>query len=468
MKKLLIFTFFICLNSNAADNLSANINNYIKASKYNQKHLGLVILKDGKVIYELNSNSLMTPASLTKIFTAGAVYSSMPMNTKFSTELWSNAQIENNVLKGDLCFKGGGDPSFVSEKMWYLVNEFSRNEVKSITGDIIIDSSRFDDELFDSGRDSVRVDRAFDAPISATSFNWNSVNVFIRPGKANGEAAKVFLDPINTYLELDNRAKTTTSNGKKTIEVQRVKSGDHDKIIVTGSIPLNSNEAVVYKSISNPVLWTSSHLVQFLKQRNIEFNGKIKIGQCLTNSTKLASVDSKNLNEIMSDMLKFSNNYVAEMMAKNLAAFKQEKSSPAKMKDGIEEIKKFIDTIGINRKDYTLENVSGLTRDNKFTANQIAKALIAIKSDFLMYPEYISGLPIAGVDGTLKSRMKNKSDLIVRAKTGYLDGVVGLAGYVGQKDKEPLVFAFMFNGGYEDAINARKLFDGILERVNKE
>jgi D-alanyl-D-alanine carboxypeptidase/D-alanyl-D-alanine-endopeptidase (penicillin-binding protein 4) len=162
-------------------------------------------------------------------------------------------------------------------------------------------------------------------------------------------------------------------------------------------------------------------------------------------------------------MLKFSNNFVAEMLAKNLAA--ENAQSQAKMKDGIEEIKKYLDGIGFSRKDYVLENVSGLTRDNRFTAKQLALVLNTIKNDFLIFPEFLSGLPIAGVDGTLKNRMKKGEQSMVRAKTGYLDGVVGLAGYIGRKNNSPLVFVFMYNGDYQQGLAARPLFDDLLNQL---
>ena len=412
----------------------------------------------------------MVPASLTKIVTGGAILTKIPLNKKFATELWSKAAVEGESLKGALCLKGGGDPSFVSEKMWYLVNEFTRTGVKNIEGDLIIDGTRFDSEFFDSGRESVRVDRAYDAPVSAVSFNWNSVNIFVRPGLTAEAPARVFLDPVSDYLELENKTKTVAKSGVKTIEVTRVKSGDKDKIIVTGSLSLSGNEVVIYKSISNPVLWTGSHLKEFLKERGITIKGKVKAGECEVNSVLLATSPSKSLNEISNDMLKFSNNFVAEMLVKNLAADDfntNPKAKNASMKDGIEGIKSYLDKLGFARKDYVLENVSGLTRGNRFTAKQLSVVLSNIKNDFLIYPEFLSGLPIAGVDGTLKNRLKGEAYITVRAKTGYLDGVVGLAGYIGRKDKSPLIFTFIFNGGFDQGLAARPMFDDLISELQK-
>jgi D-alanyl-D-alanine carboxypeptidase/D-alanyl-D-alanine-endopeptidase (penicillin-binding protein 4) len=468
MKFLFLILILTQVSVSYAEELTTKLKSIIKKHHFNENTLGLYIEEEGSEIFNINASQMMIPASLTKIVTGAAVLNSLPLNTKFETKLMAKNKIVNGVLSGDLCLKGGGDPSFVSETMWFLVNELKRTELISIQGDLVVDSSRFDNELFDSGRESVRVDRAFDAPISAASFNWNSTNIYIRPGASAGLPAKIFLDPQSDYLELENRTQTTLKSGIKTIQAKRVKVLDHDKIIVSGSISLDGEEAVIYKSISNPDLWVGMHLKEFLKQRGINIKGKVKVGSCATDSTSLAESSSKKLNEIISDMLKFSNNFVAEMLAKNLSA--ENSTTPARMKDGIEEIKKYMDSLGLKRKDYVLDNVSGLTRDNRFSTKQLALVLNKVQNNFLLFPEFASGLPIAGVDGTLKNRMKSKTEdkteqNLVRAKTGYLDGVVGLAGFVGRKNNSPLIFVFIFNGDYQQGLAARPLFDDLINQL---
>ncbi|MBC7429055.1 MAG: D-alanyl-D-alanine carboxypeptidase/D-alanyl-D-alanine-endopeptidase [Bacteriovorax sp.] len=463
-----LFLGMILTANRAFSDTASSVRNIIKKHHFNESTLGLYVEEDGKKILDVNAEKLMIPASLTKIVTGGAILTKIPLNKKFVTELLSKGAIDNETLKGSLCFKGGGDPSFVSEKMWYLVNEFTRTGIKNIEGDLVIDGSRFDNEIFDSGRESTRVDRAFDAPISAVSFNWNSVNIFVRPGVAGGPA-KVFLDPVCDYLELVNQTRTVEKSGVKSIEATRVKSGDKDRVVVSGNISASGSEVVIYKSISNPVLWTGSHLKEFLSERGIIIKGKVTAGECEADSKVLASSNSKNLNEIASDMLKFSNNFVAEMLVKNLAAddmVTNPKGKNASMKDGIEGIKSYLDKLGFARKDYVLENVSGLTRGNRFTPKQLASVLANIKNDFLIFPEFLSGLPIAGVDGTMKNRLKGDANM-VRAKTGYLDGVVGLAGYIGRKNRSPLIFTFIFNGGYEQGMAARPMFDDLINELEK-
>lgn len=471
MKKIVFFlSFFLFSSQISAAGLEWKFKKILKKHHFSESSLGLLVEDSGKNIVSINADKLMVPASLTKIVTGAGILSRYQLNKKFATELWSKGTIKGKTLEGALCFKGGGDPSFVSEKMWYLVNEFHRTGIKQIEGDLIIDSGRFDQEAFDSGRDATRVDRAFDAPISSASFNWNSVNVFIKPNPEANKPVIVTLDPVSDYFELENNSKTVSANEVKTITVTRINKDEKDKIIISGNLSLNASEFVVYKSISNPEKWTASHLKEFLRQRGITHTGKIRFTDCESESRLLASVSSKNLNEMLSDMLKFSNNFVAEMLVKNLAAddlIKNPRSRNASMKEGVELLRNYLDTLGFDRKSYVLENVSGLTRDNRFSAVQLAKVLDTVRSDFLIFPEFLSGLPIAGIDGTMKNRLKGGSGSWVRAKTGYLDGVIGLAGYIGRRDKAPFIFVFMFNGSLEQGLAARNLFDELLVEILK-
>lgn len=462
---LTLFSF--CALANGAkvpDDLDKQIYQIIKKSGHELDNLGLVVEESGNVIFSHNADKQFVPASLTKLITAGALLKNVPLNTKFVTQLKSKDQISNGLLKGDLCLEGGGDPSFVSEKMWFLVNEFTRNQVSEISGDLIVDATRFDQENFDVGRGNFRVDRAYDAPISAASFNWNSINIFIRPTEVN-KPAKVFLDPENSPIKLKNQSKTVAKENVKSLAVEREMLSTGEVVTVSGNIGKNVQEVVFYKSISQPEMWTGAHLKNFLEQRNIKVRGKIRLGSCATDSVVLATVSSKNFSEMVADMLKFSNNYVAEMLVKNLGALKGIK--PSKMNDGIEVLKQYLDELGMKRTDYVLVNVSGLTRDNRFSVNQLNKVLKVSLDDFTIYPEFVSGLAISGIDGTLKSRFKNQENPpLIRAKTGYLDGVVGLSGYLDRKGSRPMVFTFLYNGGYEKALEARNLFDQILIKLN--
>lgn len=447
MKNILLFIFVYCLHFS----LSAEpIDGILRRSQIPQKHFA-IWMEGEKNLWTLNADKPMTPASLSKIPTAAAVLSELGLGFQFETKIWSSAPIEGPVFKGDLYLQGGGDPALVSENFWAMINELKRSGLKSLQGQLYVDSHLFDEERFSESRQSVRVDRAYDAPVSALSFNWNSVNIFVRPTKKN-EPAAVFADPQNDYIELKNQVVT---GAKTDLRVERKSQKKHDQIIVSGTIAYGATEQVVYKSITHPEFWAGENFKAFLNQQGIEYKGTVASKATPPGAHLVLSYKSKPLRDIVTDMSKFSNNYVAEMLTKALSEQK-----PATLKQGIARIRGWLIQKGWKEKNFVFENPSGFSHDNKFRAQDLGQLLVDLRSDFAVYPELTVSLPIAGIDGTLKKRLKDKAGE-VRAKTGYLDGIIGLAGYY-QKNGNPRAFVFMYNGPAKYDSQVRDVFDDIL------
>lgn len=436
--------------------------NLIRKNKLNPEHFSLYWSNmDGEAVIDHRGQAMMLPASITKIVTASAVLEHLPPGTKFKTRLASSAQVTDGKLKGPIYLVGGGDPSFVSENMWVLVNNFLRTGIKEIEGDIIVDDSMFDTIRYDDSRESTRVDRAYDAPVGAMSFNWNSMNVFVRPA-GSGDKANVFLDPANDYLVLENKTQTKVK-GAPGIDVDRTwnEKSSTETVTVRGSIGRDVKEHVVFANISRPDFWAGQNLKAFLAQRGVQVKGVIKTGTVGPTADTLAEVESKPIEFMLADMNKFSNNFVAEMLTKNIAA---QTEKPATLKTGIKKINEHLKDQGFTEKDFVIVNPSGLTRENRMTAQALWKLLIRREKDFTSMPEFMNSFPIAGVDGTLKRRMKNgKGYRQVRAKTGLLNGVVSLAGYASEPNEAPTAFAFIYNGP-GDQSRVRDVMDQMFER----
>jgi D-alanyl-D-alanine carboxypeptidase/D-alanyl-D-alanine-endopeptidase (penicillin-binding protein 4) len=342
------------------------------------------------------------------------------------------------------------------------VNSFLRTGIRNIEGDLLVDDSLFDSIRYDESRESVRVDRAYDAPVGAMSFNWNSVNIFVRPSQV-GSQARVFLDPENQYTRLVNKTKTVKGSGQN-ISVDRDSESKGDVLVVSGSIGAEKNEHVVFKNITKPDLWAGENLKTFLSQRGIKVKGQVKAGRASGKAVLLAESESKPIEQMIADMNKFSNNYVAEMLTKNLAA---RVSSPATLTKGIELIQAHLLSLGIKKDEMVFVNPSGLTRDNRLSPRSMWKILNHLKNDFQVQPEFLSSLPIAGIDGTLKKRMNGTpAQRWVRAKTGLLTGVTALAGYAGREDGEVFTFVLMHNGSSDES-RMRRLFDDWLATLVK-
>jgi serine-type D-Ala-D-Ala carboxypeptidase/endopeptidase (penicillin-binding protein 4) len=452
------FFLFVLIFGNFAFARSSQtkIESLIKAAKVPIAEFGLYIssnsqAKVDEAEVDVNSKKLMIPASISKVATAAAALGLFKESPLIQTTLWADEK--------NLYLKGGGDPAFVSENMWFLVNQFLRSNRKTISGDIVVDDSYFDLIRYDESREDVRVDRAYDAPVGAMSFNWNSANIFIRPSKI-GEPANVIIDPENNYIRLVNKTKTT-SGALQSIQVDRQKKSDHEVFTVTGQIGVLQKEMVIYKNITQPDLWSGENLKSFLAQRGISVLGKVRTGRVPVDAKEVARYEAKSIEHILSDMNKFSNNFVAEMITKNISSLSGAK--PGSLQNGVEQINTYLQkTVGLASTDYVFENPSGLTRENKFSARAMWQILSFVQNDFRYSPEFFVSLPIAGRDGTLKRRMKNtKTQDWVRAKTGMLSGVTTLAGYAGKADQKLYTFVFIHNGTRDES-RIRSLFDDFL------
>lgn len=465
-----IFALIFVLSQSAIAAVPKELKNYssraeslMKRYKINSDDLGVRITigegEDLTALWEVRPREKMIPASTSKVLTASAVLDAFPPGTKVTTQLLISGKEKNGVLEGSLYLKGGGDPGFVSENMWYLVNAFTRSGIKEIRGDLVVDDSLFDKKRFDDSRQEQRVDRAYDAPVGAMSFNWNSMNIFVRPGEP-GAKAQVFVDPENEYVRLDNRTKTVSGSANKLIaDRDPIKGAPGDRLIMAGSLGAKSKEITVFKNITEPDLWAGYNLKSFLMQRGIELKGKIRNGVTPDSANLVAESESKPIEWMVSDMNKFSNNYVAEMLTKLLAT---KTLQPATLSEGITKIRQHLLEIGVDAKEMEFYNPSGLTRDNKLSANAVWVVLNHLRNDFRVQPEFLTSLPIAGVDGTMKKRLKDTpGERWVRAKTGFLTNVVSLAGYAGRADGHVVTFSLIYNGKVDEG-NVRKFFDDLL------
>lgn len=471
---LVAFNLVILSTANAATDKASlpwqkKMNDIVHSSHVPEKRLGLIIARDdGTSVAELNADQPMTPASLTKVATAAAVLQKFPVGYQFLTELLSDKAPAGSTLDGSLYLRGSGDAGFVSESMWFLVNEFTRTGVREIKGDLIIDDTAFDSVRRDPTRDQATVDRAYDSPVGAMTMNWSAVSVFVRPATKSGEAAIAYADPENEYIKLVNKAKTVSSGATK-IEITnesigKTSSVDEETVVVKGTIAVGAPEFVAYKAITKPEIWAGYNLRSFLKQRGITVTGKVRSGAAPSSAKVLATNKSKPVGDLVSTMMKWSNNYVAEILTKGLGLYAAGK--PGTMEKGTQIVREFLKQIGV--KDVEFDNPSGLSRKNSFRPKDLAHVLQYVQKHFEIFPEYLASLPIGGVDGTLRKR-NHQTDVVgtVRAKTGHLAGVAGLAGYVGSHTGQSYSFVFLYNGSAEESYKAQEVFDKLVFEIQK-
>lgn len=452
--KAILFIVFVSIAAEAKFSLDSSL----KKEGIAKNEIAVVFSGDATEAVSLNAKSPFTPASLTKILTAIAALDILPMNYKWESSLQTKAKVVNGNLKGDLCFYGGGNPNFLTENLWVLANHFARNQITKVSGDLIVDESFFDSEYFDDKRMKKRMLRAYDSPVGGASFNWNSVNIYVRPGKSVGKKAHIVADPLNDYVQIINEV-TTSSSAKTYIDIKRKEKKGVEIFVVKGRINIAAGEKVFYRPIKEPSLWTGHNVKKALEQMDISVSGKVKKGLCNANAKVLASVESKDLSLVLRDLMKFSNNFIAEIVSKTLVKHKMNKQG--NMDDALAILSKYLKERG--SKDHEIYSVSGLSYHNKMSASSLMSLLEEADSSFDKRAEFIASLPIAQVDGTLKSRFSGPYEGKVRAKTGLLNKVVGLAGYAQSKSNKRFRFVLIYNGKKNLATwKVRNAFDRIV------
>jgi D-alanyl-D-alanine carboxypeptidase/D-alanyl-D-alanine-endopeptidase (penicillin-binding protein 4) len=208
--------------------------------------------------------------------------------------------------------------------------------------------------------------------------------------------------------------------------------------------------------------------MQMLKQKGITIKGNLKRGKVSESAALLAEI-AVPLTTIVRKMMKQSNNYYADMLVRNLPVRFGEKQ--AKFEDGLEFLKYYLDHVKIPRTEYSLNSGSGFSHRNFIEPRALVQLFLYLKHQGITTDNFGGALPVAGLDGTLRSRMKKTlAQGRVHAKTGFLrsvqnatdqlPGSVGLAGYAERLDGKTYTFAFLYNGMSDPAL-VRRTFDAI-------
>jgi len=421
---------------------------------------------EGDVLYERSPDRPLVPASNMKIVTAACALSTLGQDYEFVTLIGTDGAIEDEVLNGDLYVLGSGDPSLVSEEMWKICESLAARGIRRVEGDLVLDASRFDAEQLPipDGDDG---DRAYNARTSALSLNFNTIAVHVYPGVRRGDDAIVSVTPDVGVVDLKSSASTGSSRRGSSIEVRRGFDGDRNTVRVTGRIPEGSVGQTFYRNLDAPSGCFGAALVGFLKMAGIEVAGEFREGPYPENAVLLHRHESKALSLIVRDMGKYSNNFVAEQLLKELAA--EIGGQPGTTEGGAGVLSDYLASLGAEDGTYVVVDGSGFSRDNRLTTRNITRVMIDMMSDFEYGYEFIASLSVGGVDGTLSDRMGFPGLRgSVRAKTGLLNGVTAISGLLRTVYGGDVVFSIITNGSACEAWRLHDLEHEILAYVARE
>lgn len=460
-----------------AAELQARIAEILRRPELAPAMVGIKIasLETGKVLFEQNANKLLRPASNMKLYTVAAALDRLTPDYRFLTSVYAQAKPDaNGIVRGDLTVYGRGDPSIsarfsgdYSSGMDELAARIVAAGVKRVEGDLVGDESYFTGAPYGAGWEWEDLQWGFGAEVSALSINDNLVSLTITPGAQVGASAVVQMAPPNPLLTINNHVQTAPRNTRRDLMVYRSLNGD--VVEISGSLALDDPGFSGRLGISRPALLFVYLLRAALARRGVVVSGKSRLAPAFVGSrwanldavsaglVELANMQSPRLAEVAAQTLKPSENLYAELLLRTLGKVAAPPNAIPRAEDtsernGIEVLKTFLRVAGIDPASLVLEDGSGLSRGDMVTA-QATLQLLTVMRRHRYASSFREALPIAGVDGTLRNRMKGTAaQNNVRAKTGELSSASSLSGYVTTAAGEELVFSIMVNN-FPDGVN---------------
>jgi len=396
--------------------------------------IGIEVMRatDGEVLFAHNAEGSFNPASNTKMLTTAAALAFLGSDYRYLTVLAGPEPDTDGVVTGDVVLRGSGDPSLTTTDLAELAHDLSARGVVRIEGDLYADP-RFHDPNSPAG--------AVGVGEGALVLHRNSYQVHVEAGELNHHG-HVRVEPRSELFRVVNL--TTTVKAKRSrLKIDAHREGDQVVVTVSGKVALGRGEYIDKRRLSDGTLAAAHVLSHALSDFGVTLTGNIKIGP-LDVSHLLAVHRSVSLADVCRISNKPSNNFVAESIYRTLGA--ELHGVPGTLEKGTRAVVEYLTSMGVPRDAYRIVNGSGLTHENRISPHALAQLLRGIYYDPATAPDFLTSLAIAGIDGTIASRFQGTDAVgLVRAKTGTLNGVSALSGYVGDKD-DVIVFSIFMEG----------------------
>lgn len=412
-------------------------------------------VRTGAVLAESGADSLINPASNAKMITSAAALDKLKPEYRFKTEYYTTGALKDGTLYGNLVVKGYGDPTIVSERLAKIANELYLFGIEKMTGSIVVDDSYFDAQEEARGWELEEApDRAYAAPVSALSVNYNAVAIYLRPGSSIGAPAIVRVDPPSERVTLSGEIVTAAVG--EGIHVVSQKDEDEEAgpgmpargtlLTIEGAMGIREPPARIYRRVYDPSRHFGSTLTWFMQQRGTKMRHSVVKGPVPAGARLILVDKSQPLKEIVDDLNHYSNNIIAETLVKAMGA--EVYGAPGTFANGLKVGREFLEKrVGLAPGSYIYENGSGLNDVNRFTPRQLTSLVRTVSQDYEIATEWFTSLAVAGTQGTVGHRMKDTPALRrLRAKTGTLRGVSALSGTVVQPDGNVVAFSFLTQG----------------------
>ncbi len=340
------------------------------------------------------------------------------------------ASPDEEVIAGDVFLQGSGDPSLTPSGLSQLARELVLRGIRRIDGEVRLDGLFRDAQVLPQGTTAATFGSG------AITLNRDAYAVRVDPGEA-GRAASVFVDSRSPFFIVRNLVRTV--RGKRSrILVDHALQGDRLAVTVRGRIGVRSGRVSVRKRFAFATAWAAAILKQALADSGITVRGGVRVGPPPPGPLRvLATHQSEPLADICRVVNKDSNNYVADVLWKTLGA--ERFGLPGTLEKGARAVDEWLEPLGLSPSRVHLVNGSGLTYENRIRPEDLGQLLYTLYHRLDLGPVFMQTLAVGGIDGTIHHRFHGALSGLVRGKTGTLNGVSVLSGYVGA---EPGVLIF--------------------------
>jgi D-alanyl-D-alanine carboxypeptidase/D-alanyl-D-alanine-endopeptidase (penicillin-binding protein 4) len=456
------------------EELRARIREILARPEFAASRLALKIasLDTGRVVFEQDAQKWMQPASNLKLYTVAAALDRLTPDYRFITSVYAPARPDaSGTVRGDLVVYGRGDPTYATRfnpegdsDYFRAIDELAANiasaGVRRVEGDLVGDESYFTGPALSPGWEWDDLQWWYGAEVSALTVNDNSVDLSVKPGASVGSPCRITVGPPTPLVTIIDRTTTTERGTTRELSVNRLLG--QNVIEVRGRLSVDDRGYTASLAVSRPALLFASMLRASLERRGVVFTGQTRTvdaqaradGQQplqVSSLVEIATRKSPPLSVIAAQTLKPSQNLYAELILRTLGKATAADPKLTSEDAGKEAVRNFLKQAGIDSSSLVMLDGSGLSRADLVTADTTLQ-LLTYMNRHRFGSTFREALPVAGLDGTLRNRMKGTpAQNNVRAKTGTLGTATSLSGYVLSAAGERLVFSLMINNPPRDA-----------------
>jgi serine-type D-Ala-D-Ala carboxypeptidase/endopeptidase (penicillin-binding protein 4) len=446
----------------SAQTLPATVQQALKTAQIPLNNVAVVVQPvDGNApLLAHNGTAVMNPASVMKLVTTYAALDLLGPAWTWTTAAWIENGAVDGRLNGNLYLKGSGDPRFAIEHLWGLLRQLRVRGIQHITGDIVLDRTVFNVPEIDPGAFDDKPMRPYNVGPDGLLINFRALRFTLQ---ADSIQPRILMETPSDGLRVDNRLRASSgscgSDWKDALTIRLVPENKGNRLEFSGTYSALCGERSLNLSPLPAEAHTTGLIRTLWQELGGTLTGQVRGGSVPVGAQRVAQHESPPLADAVRDINKFSNNVMARQVYLTIG----NDSAPATAERARERIDSWLNGRGLRFSELEIENGSGLSRHERISANSLNRLLIdAWKSPVM--PEFVASMPIVGIDGTMKRRLKT-SEARGRAhiKTGSLDSVRTAAGYALDSQGRRHAVTFFINHSRAQA--GGPAIDALLEWV---